>query len=109
MRHTDAFLNQLRQAAGKNIIFLPHAISQMSRPDRMITAREVRLVVEKGEIIEDYPEDKRGHSCLMLGRAIGDRAIHVVCTPTEDFVAIITAYIPSESEWENGFRERRKL
>lgn len=57
---------QVRRSAKKKLLFLPHAINQMSRPERMITAREVKQVVEKGEIIEDYPEDNRGHSCLML-------------------------------------------
>ncbi|MCU1236766.1 MAG: hypothetical protein JWP63_4733, partial [Candidatus Solibacter sp.] len=30
----------------------------------MISVVEVRRVVMRGEIIEDYPEDARGHSCL---------------------------------------------
>lgn len=38
---------------------------QMSRPDRMITTAEIRVVVMSGEIIEEYPEDKRGVSCLV--------------------------------------------
>jgi hypothetical protein len=33
----------------------------------MISRQEIRNVVEHGEIIEDYPNDARGHSCLMLG------------------------------------------
>jgi len=44
-------------AAGKKLLFLPHAVKQMSRPDRMITVREVRRVVLQGEIVEDYPDD----------------------------------------------------
>lgn len=51
-------------AAAQKILYLPHALRQMSRLDRMITAAEVRSIVEHGEIIEDYPEDQRGHSCL---------------------------------------------
>jgi hypothetical protein len=74
----------------------------------MITAPQVRDVVEHGEIIEDYPEDQRGHSCLMLGYGIDSRPIHVVCAPKEDFLAIITAYIPDEKQWENDFKKRRK-
>jgi hypothetical protein len=44
------FLTPVRAAARKKILFLPHAIRQMSRPDRMITAQEVRRVVLSGEI-----------------------------------------------------------
>lgn len=50
----------VRQAAGRRILFLPHAIRQMANPDRMISVNEVRYVIENGEIIEDYAEDERG-------------------------------------------------
>lgn len=66
-----------RQAAGKRLLFLPHAIRQMSRPERMITPQEVERVVMMGELVEDYPHDSRGHSCLLLGFGDADRAIHV--------------------------------
>lgn len=74
----------------------------------MITGPEVRRVVNNGEIIEDYPEDARGHSCLILGYGKGDRAIHVVCSPKDDYLAVITAYLPDSNEWEDDFRTRRK-
>ncbi len=64
----------------------------MSRLDRMITTVEVEKVIEYGEIIEDYPEDARGKSCLMA--YIDHRPVHVVCTPKDEYLAIITAYIP---------------
>ena len=53
---------KLATSAAKKILFLPHAIKQMSRPDRMITTDEVRQAVLLGEIIEEYPEDQRGES-----------------------------------------------
>jgi hypothetical protein len=31
----------------------------------MITVQEARSTVLRGEIREDYPEDARGHSCLI--------------------------------------------
>jgi len=42
------------QAAKQKILFLPHAVKQMSRTERMISTSEVRHVIEKGEVIEDY-------------------------------------------------------
>ena len=39
-------------------------------------------------MIEDYPEDVRGHSCLILGRGNHDRPIHVVCSPKDGYLAI---------------------
>ena len=79
----------------------------MSRPDRMIEPREVRNVVEHGWLIEDYPEDPRGHSCLLLGAGHAGRLIHVVCSPKQEYLAIITAYLPNPDEWEPGYANRR--
>lgn len=73
----------------------------------MITTLEVERVVRAGKIIEDYPDDARGHSCLMLGYGMKSRAIHVVCAPKEDYLAIITTYLPSEDEWERDCEQRR--
>ena len=100
-------LERIRSAARQRILYLPHAIRQMSRPERLITPAEVRNVIDIGEIIEDYPEDSRGHSCLVLGAGESGRPIHVVCSPKEDYLAIITAYLPSEEEWELDFRLRK--
>ena len=96
------------QSARRKILFLPHAIRQMSRPDRMNTDQDVRRVVMRGELIEHYPEDARGDSCLMLGSDNAGRPIHVVCSPKPDFLAVITAYLPDPQEWEPGFSIRRK-
>ena len=101
-------LDKIKESAGKKILYLPHAIRQMIRPDRMISPEEVRYVVEYGEIIEDYPMDHRGHSCLLLGFHSKNRPIHVVCSPKEDYLAIITAYIPSDEEWEENYKKRKR-
>jgi hypothetical protein len=79
----------------------------MSRLDRLITPSEVRSVITHGEVIEDYPEDTRGHSCLLLGRGEDARPIHVICSPKDDYLAIITAYIPSVGEWKESYKNRR--
>jgi hypothetical protein len=81
----------------------------MSRPDRLITTSEIRNVIERGEIVEDYPEDVRGHSCLILGHGEGGRAVHVVCSPKDEYLTIITAYLPDEDEWSDDFRVRINL
>ena len=98
-------LDAVREAAGKKLLFLPHAIKQMARPVNMISASEVERVVTQGEIIEGYPEDARGPSCLMLGSG-ESRPIHVVCSPKDEYPAIITAYVPAPSQWSADFRRR---
>lgn len=92
----------------KRILFLPHALDQMNRPERMITTRKVRAVVLYGTIVEDYPKDVRGHSCLMLGQGDGGRPIHVVCAPKPDYLAIITAYRPHPKQWEADWQTRKE-
>lgn len=101
------FLEEVRQASAQRILYLPHALRQMNRPERMISTAEVRGVIAQGELIEDYPEDARGHSGLMLGYGLQNRAIHVVCAPKTDYLAIITAYLPSPDQWEPDWRTRK--
>jgi len=74
----------------------------------MISPSEVRKVIESGVVVEDYPDDRRGHSCLLLGRGSEGRSIHVVCAPQEGYLAVITAYLPSPDEWNEDFTVRRK-
>jgi hypothetical protein len=101
-----AVLDRVQAAAAQRLLFLPHAIRQMSHPDRMIMPEEVERVVLGGEVIEDYPTDPRGHSCLLLG--FGDNAlpIHVVCAPKDEYLAIITAYRPAPQQWSRDFKRR---
>ena len=80
----------------------------MARTERMIRTEEVRAVIETGEVIEDYPDDPRGHSCLMLGFGDNARPVHVVCAPKADYLAIITAYLPEPAEWSGEFKTRRR-
>ena len=96
-----------RLAGETKLLFLPHAIRQMSRPERMITPQEVEKVVMTGELVEDYPYDSRGHSCLLLGFGDVNRAIHVVCSPKTEYLAVITAYLPDTEQWSSDYRRRR--
>lgn len=107
MDDKSEMLSRVRDVAKKKLLFLPHALRQMSRPDRMITTSEVRSVIERGEVVENYPDDPRGESCLVLGHGESRRSIHIVCAPREDYLAIITAYLPDEDEWTDNFTVRK--
>jgi hypothetical protein len=106
MSQEQSMLERVRAAAAIKVLFLPHALHQMLRPDRMIRRMEVRDVIARGEVIEDYPEDARGHSCLLLGRGNEGRPIHVACAPKENYLAIITTYLPDRNEWSEDFKTR---
>ena len=78
----------------------------MYRPDRMITANEIREAILFGEVIEEYPEGKRGESYLIF-HVKQNRVIHVVCAPQAEYLAIITAYIPAPDQWSSDFKVRK--
>ena len=105
----EPILEQVKRAARQRVLYLPHAVRQMSHSDRMIAPAEVEHIVISGEVIEDYPQDPRGHSCLLLGVGEGGRLLHVVCSPKDDYLAIIiiTAYVPDPEQWSADVRRRR--
>ena len=76
----------------------------------MIYTWELEDALRNGEIIENYPDDPRGASCLVLGFC-GPKPIHGVCTiktePEELF--LITVYDPSKrpDKWTENYRKRR--
>ena len=99
-------LERVQAAGRKRLLYLPHATRQMSRIDRMIAPEEVQTVAITGRLVEDYPDDPRGHSCLLLGFGDRGRPIHVVVAPKDDYLAIITAYVPDPTQWSPDFLRR---
>ncbi len=108
MAPSSDIVGRVRRVAQKRILFLPHALEQMSNPDRMISRHEVREVIFHGELVEDYPDDPRGHSCLLLGFGKEGRPVHVVCAPKDEYVAVITAYLPDPGLWESDWKTRKE-
>jgi hypothetical protein len=89
----------IREAfAASRYLFTLHAVRQAE--EREITARQVKeaVLAMDAEIIEDYPQDRRGPSCLILGTTSDGRVLHVhMSYPPR--VWIITVYEPSEDTW----------
>jgi hypothetical protein len=64
--------------------------------------------METAEVIEDYPTDKYGPSCLVLGWTANGRPLHIQCTyPLREKVKIITIYEPDPTDWVE-FKTRRR-
>lgn len=75
---------------------------------RGITALEVYQAIARAEVIEDYPNDKYGPSCLLLGWTTQARPLHIQCTyPSRTVLKIITVYEPDAEIWIN-LRQRRR-
>ena len=89
------------------ILYTNHAAKQMFY--RSISTEEAESVLEKGEIIANYPDDKPYPSRLMLAFS-NERPIHIVCSfnLNENTTVIITAYSPSLDIWEDNFKIRKK-
>ena len=85
--------------------FSKHAVDQSII--RNITIQEVQEAFVCGEIIEDYPNDKYGPSCLILGYTQAQRPLHIQCSyPSRTIVKIITLYEPDPNLWMD-FKVRR--
>jgi hypothetical protein len=64
-------------------------------------------IAGRSEVIEDYPEDKYGPSCLILGYTKGGRPLHVQCSyASRPLIKIITLYQPNPDQWID-FRIRK--
>ena len=87
------------QVVKGNYQFKLHALERAST--RGIDPIEIKEALLSGKIIEDYPEDKRGHSCLVQGKTMTGRDIHAVCGKSYDILWIITVYEPDPREWVN--------
>jgi hypothetical protein len=98
----DAFSDLLR--------YSQHYTQQLlSRPTP--SQAEIRFLLwdDHPQVIEDYPRDPRGGSCLIWGTTDScGRVGHVICANPPDS-RVITAYFPAETEpdkWEDNYRRR---
>lgn len=86
--------------------FSKHAVDQSILRD--ISVIEVREAIGNGEIIEDYPNDKYGASCLVFGMTKSQRPLHIQCSyPYRPIIKIVTVYEPNAAEWID-YRERKR-
>ena len=77
--------------------------AQQERLEEDLDVTEIEEALTQGEILEDYPDDPRGESCLILGYA-GTKPIHTVVgwaqkSPSERLLRLITVYIPQPPKW----------
>lgn len=79
--------------------------AQQERLEENLDITEIEAaVIGTAEILEEYPHDPRGESCLVLGFA-GSRPVHVVLGWADrkrdgrKILRVITVYIPSLPKW----------
>jgi len=85
--------------------FSKHAVDQSII--RRISVQDVCDAINNGTIIEDYPDDKYGPSCLIFGMTAERRPIHIQCSyPSRPIVKIITLYEPNPIRWVDFITRR---
>jgi hypothetical protein len=99
-------IEEIRAKFGRDEFeFSKHATDQSIL--REISVQEIREAVNVGEVIEDYPGDKYGPSCLIFGLTLRHRPIHLQCSyPSRSIVKVVTVYEPNPAEWVD-YRVRR--
>jgi len=87
--------NKIQQAQFE---FTQHAVDQSIL--RLISVQELREAIDNSEIIEEYPDDKYGPSCLILGFTSKNRPIHIQYSyPSRPLIKIVTLYEPDPKLW----------
>lgn len=89
----------------ENFVVTQHALDRLLT--RNISMSDVQKVIEEGEIIKQYEDDKPYPSCLILGLSIEGRMLHVVVSHNKESIYLITAYYPDLSIWNDNFKIKR--
>jgi len=87
-----------------------HGIQEMLNDNITTEILEQVLEFDVPEIIEDYPKDPRGASCLILAWAENRQPIHTCIGYGGSMPLVITTYRPDMSPhlWEDDYRTRRR-
>lgn len=84
--------------AGKYRITL-HAEEERDADQITISEIERSFSDQENEIIEDYSDDPRGHSVLVLAFTDTGRPLHAVWSIHENTAVLITIYRPEPKLW----------
>src|SRR5438105_4771661 len=94
------------QAASENIRVTQHAQQEMAEEE--ITLDEVLEAIASAQMLENYPEHRRGACCLLNGLSQAGRGLHVVCTTARAILIIVTVYEPKPPKWVSPTRRSQE-
>ena len=92
------------QAARGNFRITQHAQREMA--EEGIILDEILQAIAVGEVLENYPEHRRGACCLLHRRTADGRHLHIVCTTAQPVLIIITVYEPKQPKWMTPTQRR---
>ncbi|HEY83847.1 MAG TPA: DUF4258 domain-containing protein [Chloroflexi bacterium] len=73
-----------------------------------MTIEEVEEALRTGRVLEQYADTGRGESCLIAGFTENGKPIHAVCGKSEDWLVIVTVYIPTPPKFKTPYERGRK-
>ncbi len=82
--------------------------AQQEMVEEAIRLDDLLHAISNGNILEDYPDHRRGACCLLHGTDADYRDIHVVCTTRLPTLIIVTAYLPKPPKWVTATRRRER-
>ena len=92
---------------GGSYRFTAHAEHEREVDSIYVSEIEKAFGLARPEILEDYPEDPRGHSVLALGFTRAGKPLHAVIGISNSGIAIlVTIYRPNPRSWDNWRRRK---
>jgi len=70
----------------------------------LLSLNDVEQALLSGRILEQYADAGRGESCLVVGFSDTGKPVHVVCGRMDDWMVIITVYIPAPPKFVTPFQ-----
>jgi hypothetical protein len=73
-----------------------------------LTMAQVEQVLLHCQMLEDYQDDPRGESCLVLGFTPEGIPTHIVCGRNRaGHLLLITVYLPTMPKWKDPYTRNR--
>jgi len=104
---SDTFERVCTAIASGRIHVSEHAYDEAIEDD--LSIMDVVDRTPSGEVIEDYPDDRRGSSCLALLNVGDEQPVHAVWAFDDGSgrAILITVYRPDPARWSDDLRQRR--
>lgn len=83
-----------------------HAEQERDADEITIEEIETAFTALEAVIIEDYPDDPRGHSVLVLGFTERNEPLHALWSIHENTAILITIYRPDPKLWSDWKKRR---
>ncbi len=73
--------------------------AQQEMVDENVKVDDIYDAIATGQVLENYPQHRRGACCLLCGHTHQGRFLHIVCTTANSKLIVITVYEPRPPKW----------